>query len=278
MPLKLHLKTRPAHGLDVAHLVPNQIRGKAPHTISVYAGNQTLSAADVFEISGSSEEDNTIYFSGDLSNVHGIGSQLNGGWIKVQGNAGPLVGHAMSAGEITIEGNAGDYLGAEMTGGRITVFGNAGNYVGAHRQGSKYGMNRGEIYIGGSAGESVGRRMRRGMIVVAGDVGALCGWEMLAGTIVVFGKAGMQTGLDMKRGTIILAGMRIDSYQPTPFVAKGTLRHCQTIAMIAAWLKSGACQMEDRVIDERLLAPRFLQFHGDLNEGGRGEIFVAQQA
>jgi len=97
---------------------------------------------------------------------------------------------------------------------------------------------------------------------------------MLAGTILVFGSAGDNAGLDMKRGTIVLAGETEKTFSASTTFVGGTTLHSQTIAMIGAWMKRSETQMQPEEINKRLLKPKFLQWHGDLNEGGRGEIFV----
>ena len=126
-----------------------------------------------------------------------------------------------------------------------------------------------------SAGDSLGRRMRRGTITVQGPVGDLCGWEMLAGTILVLGAVGKHPGLDMKRGTIILASAIENSFRGRTTFAKGIVSQSQTVAMIGAWLKQSGFKINIEDIDQRLIKAKFSQWHGDLNEGARGEIFVA---
>lgn len=274
MPLKLHLKTQLNVPLNVDRILPEKASAGDLHSLLVEEGNHKGRLSDYFEIEGSAVEDSTLCFFGNLKNVFGIGKAMSYGTIEVQGDTGPFVGQKMSGGKIVVDGNTDDYLGAEMTGGQIVIRGDAGNHVGANPPGGKYGMNRGTIFINGSAGESLGRRMRRGTIVVQGAVGALCGWEMLAGTILVFGSAGDHVGLDMKRGTIILAKESTKSFNAgTTFVA-GTTSYSQTIAMIGQWLKESEIEMPKQSIDQCLIEPKFLQWHGDLNEGGRGEIFL----
>ena len=274
MPLKLHLKTQLNVPLNVDRVLPETVGAEDFRSITVEEGNHTGQLSDYFAIEGSAAEDRTVRFSGNLKNVFGIGKGMNGGTIEVQGDNGPFVGRGMSGGKIAVDGNADDYLGAEMTGGKIVVRGDAGNYVGANAPGGKFGMNRGTIFISGSAGQSLGRSMRRGTILVQGAVGPLCGWEMLAGTIIVFGPAGDQVGLDMRRGTIILAGESSKSFNAGPTFVEGSTLNSQTIAMIGAWLKQSETEMQPEEIDQRLLNPKFLQWHGDVNEGGRGEIFL----
>ena len=274
MPLKLHLKNQLHVPLNVDRVLPENASAKDFHSMRVDEGNHAGQLSDYFDMDGTAVEDQTLCFSGDLQNVYGIGAGMTCGTIEVQGNTGPFVGRRMSGGKIVVGGNTDDYLGAEMTGGQIVVRGDAGNYVGANGPGGKYGMNRGTIFISGSAGQSLGRRMRRGTIVVQESVGPLCGWEMLAGTILVFGSTGDNAGLDMKRGSIILAGESTKSFRASTTFAEGTASHSQAIAMIGAWLKQSEIEIPKDTIDRSLLERKFVQWHGDLNEGGRGEIFA----
>ncbi len=274
MPLKLLLKTQLKVPLHVDHVLPENVAGQDVQNIPIEEGNRTGRLSDYFDVEGSAADDHIVCFSGDLKNVFGIGRSMSCGTIEVLGDAGPFVGRDMSGGKIFVTGNTDDYLGAEMTGGQIVVWGNSGNYVGANTPGGKYGMNRGAIFVSGSAGQSLGRRMRRGTIVVQGAVGSLCGWEMMAGTILVFGSALKDAGLDMRRGTIILAGESSKSFMPVSSFVQGTKSHSQTIAMIGQWLRQSEIEIPKETIKQRLMGQAFLQWHGDLNEGGRGEIFV----
>jgi formylmethanofuran dehydrogenase subunit C len=90
---------------------------------------------------------------------------------------------------------------------------------------------------------------------------------MLAGSILVFGNCGIRHGAGMRRGTIALLGE--EPFQPLP-----TFRHaCR------------CCLEFLRVIDHLLRrhafeAPFSLSdlpidlYHGDLLEGGRGELLL----
>ena len=278
MPLKLHLKTQLDVPLDVDRVIPENVVGEDFRDIPVKEGNRTGRLSDYFNVEGSAAEDRTVCFFGNLKNVFGIGRAMSCGTIKVQGDTGPFVGRSMSGGKIFVTGNTDDYLGAEMTGGQIVVQGDSGNHVGANTPGGRYGMNRGTIFISGGAGQSLGRRMRRGMIVVQGSVGSLCGWELMAGTILVFGAAPKDTGLGMRRGTIILAGESSKAFGPRSTFVEGTASHSQTIAMIGAWLKQSEIKIPQKMIQQRLVGAKFLQWHGDFNEGGRGEIFLSVEA
>ena len=78
----------------------------------------------------------------------------------------------------------------------------------------------------------------------------------------------------MKRGTIIAAG------QGAPFdvskVRFGTtgVGRPAVIAMVAVWLRKLEFEFEQALLFER----EFLQFAGDLANGGRGELFVGRSA
>ena len=282
MPIKLLLKEKPLVAVDVSGIVPYrlaQLSKKEIATIPIRVGNQSQPLQSVFSISGSTtEEMPTLEFAGDLKLVVGIGEGLDRGAISIDGNAGNNVGRLMSGGTIDAAGDVGDFAGAEMTGGKLLISGDAGNFTGANCPGAQYGMNGGTIVVGGNAGQSVGRRMRRGTIIVQGNVDDLLGWEMLAGTIIVFGRSGIQTGLEMKRGTIILADAADAEDRLSPMFKSGTIDRPQIFSLIAQWLKKDGTVLEEDLVKQKLVDQSFVQFHGDANEGGRGEIFVATDA
>ena len=59
----------------------------------------------------------------------------------------------MTGGDIRVEGDAGDWVGGEMKGGLIHIAGSAGDHAGAAYPGSRRGMTDGTILIEGSAGD-----------------------------------------------------------------------------------------------------------------------------
>ena len=193
---------------------------------------------------------------------------MDGGVLHIQGDCGRHLGSEMTAGEIVVDGNASDWVGGELKGGVIEVKGDAGHLVGAAYRGSAQGMTGGTIYVHGRTGNEVGHTQRRGLIAV-GSAGDLAGFNMLAGTLLVCGDCGIRHGAGMRRGTLLFAGehpkllpsFRLACrYQP-PFIPLLTRqlgnRNYPTpdLSEQAAWDL----------------------YHGDLIEGGRGEILLAQR-
>ncbi|XOQ45389.1 MAG: Glutamate synthase alpha subunit domain protein [Clostridium sp.] len=123
--------------------------------------------------------------------IHGIpgnalGCYLNGGIIRVCGNAQDQTGDTMNNGTIVIEGSCGDATGYSMRGGKILVRGNAGYRVGIHMK--AYREQQPLIVIGGETGSFLGEYQAGGTIIVLGigsekkaPVGALCGTGMHGG-------------------------------------------------------------------------------------------------
>lgn len=183
----------------VESLSPDKIRD-----IPVYHGNRQTPFGQLFDVSGSAGEDQTIVFRGDCSRVKRIAEGLTRGMVCVEGDAGMHSGARMRGGCLTITGSAGDWLGAEMQGGRIVVQGDAGDLVGAAMRGARRGMRGGEILVHGNAGREIGHSMRRGLIAIGGAAGDAAGFNMIAGTLIVCGRTGARPAAGMRRGTVCL--------------------------------------------------------------------------
>lgn len=103
--------------------------------------------------------------------IHGVpgndlGCYLNGGTIRVKGNAQDQTGDTMNAGAIVVEGSSGDATGYAMRGGKILIQGNAGYRVGIHMK--AYKEQQPLIIVGGEAGSSLGEYQAGGTIIVLG--------------------------------------------------------------------------------------------------------------
>lgn len=108
-----------------------------------------------------------------------LGCYLNGGTIRVAGNAQDQTGDTMNAGAILVEGSSGDATGYAMRGGKIFVQGNAGYRVGIHMK--AYKDQQPVIVVGGETGSFLGEYQAGGTIIVLGlhsggraPVGSLC--------------------------------------------------------------------------------------------------------
>ena len=269
MPLTLQYHGETTVPLEIEGLTPDVVRGMALAEIErfeAFHGNRKVPLAEFFQVSGDAT-DGEMVFQGDLSGVHWIGAAMQGGRIRVEGNAGRHVGSEMTGGEITVEGNAGDWVGGEMHGGVIRVAGRAGHLVGAAYRGSRRGMTGGTILIRGDAGNEIGHTMRRGSLVIGGAAGDCPGFNMLAGSIYIFGDCGIRPGAGMRRGTLGLFGSNPPPMLPTFRRAGDARPDFLRMTLIDLWRQG---------IDfpPALLETPFTLYHGDFVETGRGEILV----
>lgn len=273
MSVRLELRQATTLPLEVEGILPREIGGKSLADIErlpILCGNRPAVVADFFRVTGDTA-DAFLIWSGDLSRVHWIGAGLDGGTILVEGNAGRHVGSRMRAGRIEVTGDVSDWLGGELRGGELIVRGSAGNLVGSAYRGSARGMTGGTLLVHGDVGDEIGWGMRRGLLAVAGRAGDLIGCNMRAGSILVFGACGVRHGAGMRRGTIGLLGSTCGPLLPTFRSA------CQ-----GRW---EFLRLVDRALRQYAFpAPRpagdvtVTLYHGDLLEGGRGEILLPAEA
>jgi len=270
MVLRLEYRSSSSVPLEVEGITPDRLRDKSLRDIEqldVFHGNRKLPLAEFFTVTGDSA-DGRHEWLGDLTGVHWVGAKMTDGEILIEGNAGRHLGSEMRGGWIEVAGNAGDWVGGEMHGGLIHVHGRAGHLVGAAYRGSARGMTGGTILIDGDVGNEVGHTMRRGMLAVGGNAGDLIGCNMLAGSVFVFGDCGIRHGAGMRRGTIGLYGENPPPMLPT--FRRACRYRPDFLRLVFAQLARhrfpfSAAQRE---------APVDL-YHGDMIEGGRGEIFIA---
>ena len=270
MPTRISLTYDRTLPIDVRGLVPESFSGKPVEDIQrykVWLGNQQVEFGELFEVSGDTQ-DETFIVEGDINHVHWLGSNMSRGSIIVHGNAGRHLGSGMSGGEIEVKGDVSLRAGNETRGGLIRIHGNVGDHAGSFYPGSRVGMNGGTLLIHGNAGTELGSLMRRGMIAVSGNADVALGHNMRAGTILVFGKCGDFPGVGMRRGTIGLLGGKPKRFAPT-FVRGGYLESV-AIRLVAKHLLNlqfdSAVAMHDQALSI---------YHGDLLEGGRGEMWIA---
>ena len=247
-------------------LVRGQSASEVARTLIQY-GNKQRELGEFFDVRGNAT-DNHIVWQGDCSAVKMIGNKLNGGCVRVEGDAGMHLGAEMTAGEIVVSGNAGDWVGAEMHGGRIRITGNTGHLVGAVYRGGRKGMTGGEIFIEGNSGNEVGNLMRRGLIAVRGNVGDAVGVGLLAGSVFVFGDSGIRPGAGMRRGTIALLGTAPPPEMLPTFKFSGLYRPT------ALRLTLRHLQRNGFAVSNELLDIAIRRHCGDFLELGRGEIWL----
>ena len=259
--------------VEVEGITPDVVREMSLDDIramDVFHGNEKIPFGDFFDVSGD-PSDEIIDWHGDLTGVHWIGTKMQSGRINVHGNCGRHLGSEMAGGEIHVSGDAGDWVGGEMHGGLIDIQGRAGHLVGAAYRGSMRGMTGGTILVAGDVGNELGHTMRRGLIAVGGNAGDLIGFNMLAGTILVFGDSGIRHGAGMRRGTIGLFGTC--DHEALPTFGAGCEFQPPALNLVFRELDRLAFKM-----DTKFRSCNYQIFHGDLIEGGRGEIFIPKIA
>ncbi len=245
----------------VASLTLDQVAG-----LQVHHGNRQERLGDFFDVSGDPDS-GCLRWQGDLRGVHWIGAKMDAGEMIIEGHAGRHVGSDMSAGRILVEGDVGDWVGAELQGGVIHVKGDAGHLAGAAYRGSARGMAGGVLLIEGGAGNEVAHSMRRGFVAIGGDIGDLAAFNMLAGTLLVFGQCGIRHGAGMHRGTLGLLGDNPPEMLPT--FREGGLADPLVVRLLLRDLSSHGFPLPEDLDVERIQL-----YHGDLLEGGRGEVLV----
>ena len=244
--------------VEACEISPNKFREKTIgeiESIKMWEGNRQVALADIFRVSENSGEigdDVTIRVVGNVAKIRKIGYRTSFSSIVVDGNAGMYVGEEMSGGSILVTGDADSWLGTKMEGGNIEIKGNAGDYVGAGYRGTTLGMKGGTILIHGNAGQEVGCWMTDGTIKIKGNTGLMPGVHMRNGTIWIEGDCEGRAGGQMRGGKVIICGK-------TPLV-----------------LPSFAFEeIREKVkIGEESIQGPFYVFSGDMNENGKGRLFV----
>lgn len=271
MPLVCRLETSSTIPIEAESIRPDLLRGQTADQIAkafVQHGNGTVLLGELFNVSGSLSDDDTIEWQGNCSQVRGIGQGLTSGTIRVRGNAGMHLGAEMRGGKIFCEGSAGDWLGCEMRGGSIDVQENAGSSVGGTYVGGQKGMTGGEIIVRGNVGHEVGRCMRRGLIAIGGSCGIGTAFGMIAGTILINGVVGGRLGAGMKRGTLICLNQQarcgvLPTFRPSGHISP------QFFRVLWNRLKPYRCFITE--IDP---SAEFDRCIGDCTEDGKGEILI----
>lgn len=208
-------------------------------------GEGPVPLAELFTLRGAHGK--RVRLVGDLSLMEGIGADLPGG-------------------ELVVEGVAGPYLGRRMRGGVIEVRGSTGARAGGADPGAKRGMTGGEIIIRGSAGPGAGAGARRGLIVVEGDAAEDAARSMIAGSLVVFGSLGPNPGLFSRRGSIVAFGPHAP---PAPYRYACTYRPPH-LRVTLTYLKA----RHGVPVTPEQIAGTYRRYSGDLAELGAGEILA----
>jgi formylmethanofuran dehydrogenase subunit C len=262
--LTLSLKHLPQGRLDLAPLLPALATAGLDELarLPLVVGNLKLALGELFTIRGDDPHD--LVLEGALTRVDGIGAGLQGGRLRVEGDAGAYLGLGMAGGEIHVHGQVGAFAAVAMRKGSIEIEGNAGDYLGGALPGAMKGMSGGQIVVRGNAGARCGDRMRRGAILVAGTVGDYAGSRMLAGTLLALGACGSHAGYGMRRGTLLVRGtVNIDA----TFADCGTHRLPILQLLFRSWQKFGGAF--EGLASTPHPVHRFL---GDRAADGKGEI------
>ncbi len=264
--LTLRLRSLPTHRIDMRPFTPLKLAALRPRQIAdipVRQGNCSLSAGELFEVTGS--DTGQIVIQSDSDRLDGIGTAMAGGEVNVEGQAGCYLGRNMTGGHIRVAGDTGMLAGSGMSGGRIVVEGNAGDLLGGASVGERQAMRGGRIHVMGNAGDRAGDRQRRGIILIEGDTGDYTASRMVAGTIVILGKAGHHCGLDMRRGSLLLTG----EPEGLPLTFNDNGRH--DMGFLTLLSKSLAVEFAPLQFPQGNSVQRWV---GDLACDGRGEILI----
>jgi formylmethanofuran dehydrogenase subunit C len=237
---------------------PDFVSGKSLREIEltqVWEGNRRVKLGSLFKIAGEigrTPNDCTVKIVGNVSAVRRVGYEMSGGSIQIDGDAGMYLGERMRGGKITVNGSAGSWLGTQMRGGQIEVKGSVGDSVGGSVRGGTKGMRGGTITIHGDCGTEAGAWMQNGMIRIEGNCDSYAGIHMKNGTVLVGRNCEGRVGAQMTGGKVIILGN-----------AGGVLPSFQ-FEEIRERTKAG---------DEKIAGP-FYVFSGDVNEGGKGQLFA----
>lgn len=261
----------PDQRIDLSGLLPGRLCGMAVADIGrlpLYLGRRRYPLAELFSVELADGEADTLVVVPGNGHIDHIGTALDGGHIRVEGDAGDFTGSAMRGGSIAVRGNIRDQGGAGMRAGMLTIGGDAGDRLGAPNAGETRGQQGGVIHVRGSVGACAGERMRRGLLLIEGDAGARAAYRMIAGTLYVAGQVGELAGYGMRRGTLL-------THRP-PRSLPGTMADNgeQHLPFLPLLLKDLAAHVGD---ERHLLAaqePRAQRYLGDLANDGRGEILV----
>jgi formylmethanofuran dehydrogenase subunit C len=249
MTLTLTLRTEPPARVLAAPLTPERLCGLHPSAVAALdlrCGGGTVALGELFEVSGTGVEEDSLVLAGDLRRFDGIGA-------------------GMSRGEIEVRGDVGAWAGAEMSGGMLRISGDAGARLGAAYPGARVGMTGGEIVVSGDGGEEVGAGMRRGLVAVGGRTGNGAGLRMLAGTVIALGGIGEEAGLGNRRGSLVSGR----AARTLPSYALATRFRPPALRLQLLRVRELGLSVRDELVDGS-----WTRWSGDMTELGRGEILI----
>jgi formylmethanofuran dehydrogenase subunit C len=252
--------------LDASPLLPETLGELSSAEIArvrLRHGNRQVHLGDLFDVATGTAE-GSLLIQGATDRFDHLGKGMNGGTLRIEGDAGDFLGQDLAAGTIELAGNAGRYAASGMAAGVIRIGGDAGDFLAASLPGGRFGMQGGAVMVGGRLGARAGDRMRRGLVIVAGEAGAYLGARMIGGTFVVGGRCGRHPGLAMRRGTLVLAAAP-DDLLPT-FIDGGP-HDLSWLRLLADDLRLLGWPKPDLPIRRR-------RFTGCTSSAGKGEILT----
>lgn len=267
----LRLLQRPSLRLDLRALQPTAMASLSHDDaarLPVFHGNERTTAGDWFDLSFTDADTPTptLTLHGDLSRADRIGWCLEGGTVRVEGDAGDYLGAGLQGGRVLVSGSAGVLAGCEMRAGHLEVGGNVGDFAGAPLPGSMEGMRGGVFIVRGNAGERLADRMRRGSLIVCGDAGDFAASRLVAGTVALGGHIGAHLAHGMRRGSVVCFGT--PTLAPTFNPMQGDHRVIwQLLSRDLARLAGPQSPFAD------LPARQPRRWAGDLGAGGQGELW-----
>jgi formylmethanofuran dehydrogenase subunit C len=259
----LRLREPPPERLDFSAVTPaalGRLSLREVEHLAVGTSRRGVALGECFAVSGAAGDDLTI--EGGSPRLDGVGTGLERGRLRVEGDVGQRLGQGLRGGMIEVTGSAGPFAASGARGGTVVIEGDADERAGGALHGAPGGLDGATLIIRGRAGPRLGDRMRSGLIVV-GHAGELAGCRMIAGTIAA-GTLGAHPGYAMRRGTLLARSA--GTLLPT-FVETGTHR------LVFARLLARALRPWDPELAE--LADGDLERRaGDLATLGNGELLT----
>jgi formylmethanofuran dehydrogenase subunit C len=263
--LTLTLRAAPRQPLDLAPLLPERLAGlgeRALMALELRLGRVRVPLGELFEVRAG--DAGMVVLHGTTSLCDRIGAGLGRGAIRVEGDAGALLGIGMTGGTIEVTGSVGDLAAAEAAGGVVRIAGNAGARLAGALPGAG-GTSGAAVLVAGSCDAGAGERMRKGLVLIGGDAGPHAAMALRGGTVVVAGRCGPDPAPLMRRGTLLLAHTP-ERLLPT-FADAG--RH------ELLWLALLERELARLGRTFPLPGHRVRRLHGDLADLGKGEILIA---
>ena len=280
--LQLRQLLPPGVRIDLRGVIPSQLHSLTLGEIErlpIQVDGITQKLGEWFKVRGDAAQ-MELTIEGDCGCCDSIGHGLDGGVLRVEGDAGDQLGHRMKAGELSVSGNVRRYCASQMRGGMIKIAGNASDYAGGANPTERQGLRGGLLVIHGNVGKCAGHRMRRGMMIINGSVDSGLAMRMIAGSIVCCGDVQPVIGCGMRRGTIVLLQERLNRLSDLPGFTK--LEESE-LSFLPILLKNVIPYLPQTVrqnfsVEAEQLPKRGLRSLGDRALGGLGELILLQHS